>query len=49
MEAVRCERGVGVFANFTYCQLLTALVSSAAVKPEVRGVLCRSHINMVAS
>ena len=28
--------GVGVFASGTFCQLLTALVSSAAVKPEVR-------------
>jgi len=36
MEAVRCEMGVGVFASGTFCQLLTALVSSAAVKPEVR-------------
>lgn len=42
MEAVRCEMGVGVFASGTFCQLLTYLVSSAAVKPEVtgRGEMC---------
>lgn len=35
MEAVRSEKGVGVFASSAYCQLITTLVCSAAVKPEV--------------
>lgn len=35
MEAVRCEGGVGVFADGLYNKLLSAVATAPGVKPEV--------------
>lgn len=43
MEAVRCEGGVGIFANSLYARLLTTVVTSPTVKPEVFTLLFNKY------